>query len=111
MSSFRFLDGISRKALVAEVNANITDGASRDYGQFRTSEFTKFAGLWSTVGSLTLRIRSGVSSGVFQVTSTMAVNSGVAVFDFPNYAQWTYLDITAANSTVYSLLVQGEALR
>ena len=62
------------------------------------------------MGSLTLRIRSGADSGQFAITSLTAVNSGVAVFEFPNYAQWAYLDITQAQSTVYSPLVQGVPL-
>jgi hypothetical protein len=96
---------------VSDVDQSITTGSSKDFGQFRVKEFSRFAGLWTTIGSLTLRIRTGASSGVFQVSSLMAVNSGTFVFDFPNYAQWAHLDITQAQSTVYTLLFQAEPLR
>ena len=74
-------------------------------------QYSRFTGLWSTVGSLTLRLRSGVASGSFQVSSVFAINSGPGTFDVLNYGQVLDVAITAANSTVYSLLVNGEPLR
>jgi hypothetical protein len=102
---------ILRKPLVSQHNANITTGGSADFGQFNVARFSRFTGLFSTVGSLTLRIRTGVLSGSFQVSSNFAVNSGASALDCLNFGQYGYFDITAAQSTVYSLILQGEPLR
>jgi hypothetical protein len=99
-----------RKILVRALNANITSGGSADYGQFDVTRYSRFTGLASTVSSLTLRLRTGAASGSFQVSSTWAVNSGVSLLDVPNYAQYAYFDITAAQSTAFTLLVQGQPL-
>ena len=99
------------KPLVTQNNAIITTGGSADLGQFNVGRYFRFTGLFSTVGSLTLRIRTGVVSGSFQVSSSFAVNSGASVLDCLNYGRFGYFDITAAQSTVYSLLLNGEPMR
>ena len=106
-----YIDGHSRQALVEQNQQDITTGGSADFGQFSVARYSRFTGLWSTVGSLTLRYRMGVASGAFQVSSTIAVNSGPGVIDVLNYGQFADFAITAARSTVYNLLVNGEPLR
>jgi hypothetical protein len=64
-----------------------------------------------TVGSMTLRYAMGVFSGDYQVTSSIAINSGGNVVDVLNvglFVEWTF---TAANSQTPDFLVMGEPLR
>lgn len=52
------------------------------------------------------------TSGVFQVASNFAANSGVSVYDALNYGgQYAYFDIVAANSSVFTAYLVGEPLR
>jgi hypothetical protein len=102
---------IFRKQLITQKNAAITTGGSADFGQFNVGRYSRLTGLVSTVGSLTLRIRTGVVSGSYQVSSSFAANSGASVIDCLNFGQYGYFDITAAQSTVYSLVLQADPLR
>jgi len=98
---------ITRTALVHESNSFVGSGA--DFGAQLTSAFTRITGLASMIGSMTVRIRSQMDvSGPFLVTSNWSVNSGVNFLDVPNRADYTYFDVTAANSQVASLLIVGE---
>jgi hypothetical protein len=102
---------IFRKQLITQKNAAITIGGSADFGAFNVGRYCRFTGLVSTVGSLTLRISTGVASGSFQFSSNFAANSGASVIDCLNFGQYGYFDITVAKSTVYSLVIHGEPLR
>src|SRR5258706_519264 len=102
MAGKKNFQGNSRATVFAEVSSSITTGGSRDYGQFSVGQYSRFTGAILTTGSLTIRVRTGVTSGVYQVSSNFAANSGATVFDALNYGQFVYFDITAAQSTVYA---------
>ena len=111
MGNKHLLDGHSRRVLISAVSSGITTGGSADLGQFEVRQFSRFTGLFSTVGSLTFRTRTGVTSGSYQVSSNFAANSGASVYDALNFGQFAYFDITTAQSTIYSVAIQGEPLR
>ena len=54
---------IFRKPLVTQKNAAITTGGFADFGAFNVGRYSRFTGLVSTVGSLTLRLRTGLRLG------------------------------------------------
>lgn len=105
------LPNYKRTPLVVVNSVGITTGGSADFGACNVAGYSRFTGLWTTVGSLTLRVRTGVGSGNYQVSSSFAVNSGPGTFDVLNFGQQAYFDITLAQSTVYSLLLNGEPMR
>jgi hypothetical protein len=71
----------------------------------------RFGVLSSVVGSVTVRWRMGVQSGNFQVSSSVVINSGAAVFDQLNYGKFTEFGFVAANSQTPTYLVVAEPLR
>jgi hypothetical protein len=102
---------LARKPFISVASGAITTGGSADLGGFTVAGYARFVGMYSTVGSLTLRMRTGVASGNYQVSSSFAVNSGIGNIDVLNYGNAGYFDITAAQSTQYSLVLNGEATR
>jgi hypothetical protein len=67
--------------------------------------------LFSVVGSATLQWRYGVSSGQYQVTSSVAIGSGGYVFDQLNYGRFVDFAFTAINSQTPSYFIAAEPLR
>ena len=82
-----------------------------DLGTFQVGGFSRFVGMFQSVGSLTLQWRMGVHSGDYQVTSSMVINSGNVIFDQLNYGVYVNFTITAANSQTPKYLMIGEPLR
>src|SRR5262245_60699849 len=99
----------NRQTLFSAVNSTVT--ASLGLGAYNTGPFTRFAGLFQTVGSLTLTYRMGVSSGVYQVSSALAINSGSTVVDVLAYGRVTEFGWTAVQSTQWSGAVFGQVQR
>ena len=90
---------LTRKALVHQSNVFVGSGA--DFGAQLTSAFTRITGLASVIGSMTIRLRNQIDlSGPFLVASNWSVSSGVNFLDVPNRADYTYINVTAANSQV-----------
>ena len=90
------IEGHGRKTLFSGVAASVS--GSTGLGTFDTTKYSRFTGLFSVVGSITLRWRLGIQSGTYVVTSSTIINSGSAVFEttnFGKYSEWTFL---AANS-------------
>jgi hypothetical protein len=81
---------------------------STDQGTYQCAGFSRFVGLFSSVGSMTLRWQMGVHSGDYQVTSSIVINSGGNVFDQLNVGLYTNFTITAANSQTPDFLLMGE---
>lgn len=98
-----------RRTLLSAVNSTVT--ASTGLGAFITSGFTRFAGLFSTVGSLTLTYRMGVTSGAYQVSSALAINSGSTIVDVLAYGAVTEFGFTAVQSTQWSGIIFGQRQR
>jgi hypothetical protein len=84
---------------------------STNLGTFECGGFSRFTGMFSTVGSMTLRWQMGVHSGDYQVTSSIVINSGGSTFDVLNFGLYVNFTITAANSQAPSYIVLGEPLR
>jgi hypothetical protein len=102
---------VKRKNFVNVSSGTITTGGSADFGAFNAGGFARFTGLVSTQASLSIRIRSGISSGSYIVSSAFAVSSGVFPFEVVNFGLSAYFDITAAQSTAYQLIINGEPMR
>lgn len=88
-----------------------SSGGSSDFDIYDTSGFSRFTGMVSTVGSLSIRFQSGVASGVFMASSTHFANSSISTIDLLNFGRYGNIDITQARSTVFSLVVNGEPSR
>ena len=84
---------------------------STDLGTYQVGGFSRFVGMFSSVGSLTLRWQMGTHSGDYQVTSSIVINSGASVFDQVNYGLYVNFAVTAANSQTPDYLMIGEPLR
>jgi hypothetical protein len=63
---------------------NTTIPGSTDLGTYQAGGFSRLTGIFSTVGSMTLRYSMGCHGGNYQVTSSVAINSGGTVFDVIN---------------------------
>ena len=103
------IEGAARKTLFSGAAATVV--GSTGLGVYDVSKYSRFTGLFSVVGSVTLRWRMGVQSGSYVVTSSTVINSGPAVFETLNYgrfSEWTFL---AANSQTPTYIVQAEPLR
>ena len=84
---------------------------STDLGTYQVGGFSRFCGMFLSVGSMTLQWRLGVHSGDYQVTSSIVINSGASVFDQINYGLYVNFTITAANSQVPKYVIVAEPLR
>lgn len=82
-----------------------------DLGTRQVGGFSRFTGMFQSVGSFTLQWRMGVHSGDYQVTSSIVINSGNTIFDTLNFGLYTNFTITAANSQTPAFVVMGEPLR
>ncbi len=87
MAKVRFVDGHSRRALVQQIANAISTGGSVDFGAYDVTQFSRFTGFISTVGSLTFRMRTGVQSGTYNVSSLITANSSVTIIDVLNYGR------------------------
>ena len=119
--TFEVITGHGRRPLVSDVTSQITQGGSRDFGQFDTARYSRFTGyiVANSVGNtgLVLRHRFAIASGgPYQVTSSTTVTSGASAYsgsliNLLNFGRYTYFDITLVDSTTtYSLLIQGEPI-
>jgi hypothetical protein len=109
MPGSTIVKGHARQTLVAETNLSVT--GSTALGTFETNKFSRFAGLFSVIGSITVAYAMGVNSGSYQVSSSFTVNSGAACFDVLNYGRYCDFAITGANSQVLAALIFAEPLR
>ena len=82
-----------------------------DFGTYQVGGFSRFVGLFSTVGSTTLQWKMGAHSGDYQVTSSMVINSGSSILDVLNYGVYANFQITAATSQAPKFLILGEPIR
>ena len=89
----------------------VASGSTPDLGVYRTDRFSRFTGMFSSVGSMTFRYRMGTASGTYIVSSTFVVNSGNSGFDVVNYGLFTDFDFTAVVSAEPRILVTGEPIR
>lgn len=120
--TFEIITGHGRYPLISDVTSQITQGGSRDFGQFDTGRYSRFTGfiVANSVGitGLVLRHRFAIASGgPYQATSSTTVTSGATAFsgtilDLINFGRYAYFDIVSVDSTTtYSLLLQGEPMR
>jgi len=120
--TFEIITGHGRRPLISDVTSQVSQGSSRDFGQFETARYSRLSGYIqaSSVGNtgLTLRWRfSPRSGGPFQATSSTTISSGASAFsgtiiDLINYGQYTAFDIISVDSTTtYTALIHGEPMR
>ena len=81
------IDGQTKHTLFSGTAASVP--GSTGLGAYSTSKYARFGGVLSVVGSVTLRWRMGIDDGNYQVTSSVVINSGAAVFDVLNYGRFT----------------------
>lgn len=102
---------LSRQALVTQSSGSVANSGA-DFGAKRVGGFTRITGLASVIGSMSIRMRTGISeTGPFFVSSTWIVNSGPNILDAPNYGSWTYFDITASLSQSPVFAIFGDPMR
>lgn len=82
-----------------------------DFGTFQVGGYSRFVGMFSSVGSFTLRWQMGVHSGDYQVSSSVVINSGGTVLDVLNHGLYVNFSVTQANSQTPTFIVLGEPLR
>lgn len=104
--------GHRRQALYKSTALNVTGSAGVALGVYNATHYSRLAGLVSVIGSATLRYQLGVDSSAFQVSSTVAINSGAAVIDVLNYGHHVNLSFSqAASQQGMAVLIYGEPLR
>jgi hypothetical protein len=86
---------LSRQAIAtAANNPSVTSGFAFDVRN--VAGFTRISGVASIIGSASIRMRGALKeNGPFITSSTWSVNSGVSLFDAPNYVNWMQVDVTA----------------
>ena len=84
---------------------------STNLGTYQCGGFSRFTGVFGSVGSMMLQWQMGVHSGDFQVTSSILISSGNSIFDQLNYGVYVNFSIIAANSQTPDFLMMGEPLR
>lgn len=103
----------SRQGLVSQNNVAVSSGT--DFGAVYTSPYTRLSGIaFLASGSMSVRIRQyGSALGPTLTSTVWAVNSGVSILDVPNYASYTYIDVTAANTApgLGTLQIFGDPVR
>ena len=83
-----------------------SDGAV--LGVFPVAGYARLTGFVSVVGSATLRVRTGASSGVYNVTSTSVANSGAVNFDSLIFGPVVEVALTPAASQSAVAVVMGD---
>ena len=84
---------------------------STDLGTYQVGGFSRFVGMLSTVGSMTLRWQMGVHSGDYIVSSSILVSSGLTLFDQLNVGLYVNFTVIAANSQTPKFVLIGEPIR
>lgn len=83
-----------------------SDGAV--LGVYPVAGYSRLTGMFSIVGSATLRIRTGPTSGTYAVSSTSAVNSGGSTFDYLLFGPVAEVALTPASSQTATVVVIGD---
>src|SRR5262245_59878356 len=104
------LDSHGRYALVRTTSLSAANSTGLGTA-LNTARFSRFTGLFSIIGSATFVYRMGIATGVYQVTSSMVINSGGSVLDVINYGQFSEMFFSAINSQIASVVVLGEPVR
>lgn len=107
----QFLKGHGRRVLFSSTALSIP--GSTALVAANAQPYSRFTGIVSIIGSVTVQYRLGVNSGTYQVSSTFVANSGGSVFDVlnigGNVVDWTF---TAANSQANVVInIVGEPIR
>jgi hypothetical protein len=102
------LAGTLRKTLVSTV---ATISGSTGLGVYPVDGYSRFVGILSTIGSMTLRWQMQAFSGTSLVSSSTTINSGSSLLDVRNYGKFVDLSVTAANSQVATVLILGDPSR
>ena len=84
---------------------------STNLGTYAVGGYSRFVGVFGSVGSMTLQWQMGCHSGDFQVTSSIVINSGGVIFDQVNYRLYVNFTVTAANSQTPRFFLLGEPIR
>jgi len=85
-----------------------SDGAV--LGVFPVAGYSRLTGFVSIVGSATLRIKTGTTSGTYAVTSTSAINSGAATFDSLLFGPVVEVALTPASSQTATVALMGDTV-
>lgn len=102
---------LPRQALVTQNSGSGVNSGS-DFGAKQVGGFARLTGLASVIGSMSIRMRTGIAEGgPFFVSSVWSINSGTNILDVPNYGSWTYFDVTAALSQSPTFSIYGDPVR
>ena len=120
--TFEIITGHGRRPLIFDVSSQISQGGSRDFGQFEVDRYSRLTGyiVANSVGNtgLVFRRRFAITSGgPWQATSSTTVSSGAGGFSgtvidrITNFGRFLYADIVSVDSTTtYSILLMGEPM-
>lgn len=70
-----------RRTLLNNTAVSVVGSDGTVLGVFPVAGYSRLTGFVSVIGSATLRVRTGATSGVYAVSSTSAVSSGGNNFD------------------------------
>jgi hypothetical protein len=83
----------NREAIVL-TSLNVTGSGGSSIGLIYSAPYARIAGLVSNISSVTLRHQMAAdSSGVFQVSSSVVINSGGGVVDLSNFGHYSQFSI------------------
>ena len=99
-----------RKTLFNNTALSMVGSDGAVLGVFPVAGFSRLTGLVSIVGSATLRIRTGATSGTYAVTSTSAVNSGGNTFDSLLFGPVVEVALTPASSQTATIALIGDTM-
>src|SRR5512144_2778098 len=108
MASNTINTGNTRRVLVSQSNVAMPGSGGAALGTYNAQRYSSFGGMVSGVGSLTLRVQFGVTSGTYLVSSAIAIYSGGMDFTMSNRGLYAGFAITAAASqSLNSILIYG----
>lgn len=111
MSNIRHGRKVLFRSLATPGGSPATIPGSTGLGTYQTGGFSRFTGVFGSVGSMTLQWQMGVHSGDYQLTSSVLISSGQTVFDQLNFGIYANFSIIAANSQTPDFMIMGEPTR
>ena len=99
-----------RKSLFNSTALSMPGSDGAVLGVFPVTGYSRLTGFVSIVGSATLRIKTGTTSGTYAVTSTSAINSGAATFDSLLFGPVVEVALTPCASQTATVALMGDTV-
>lgn len=97
-----------RKSLFNSTTLSLPGSDGAVLGVFPVAGYSRLTGFVSIVGSATLRVRTGATSGTYAVSSTSAVTSGATQFDHLLFGPVVEVALTPATSQSATFVLMGD---